>query len=204
MNCLCANRSCGALDLSAGHKHEVLLVTTIRYQFFPTTSAPPAFVEEIISVFRKHESEVSTHSLPKGLTSDQFLAVVKDDLQNLKFQVETGKVRTSKIPRPVLFGENGSPKVTYDIDAYQPNWQAVLEVEAGRAWMGNAVYRDLVRTCVMVQAKYLVLAVPNTYKYKSGGRSVTSTDYDNIKDLLETLYLQTKFRLPFDTVLIGY
>jgi hypothetical protein len=60
--------------------------------------------------------------------------------------------------RPVFFGENGMPTLSYQIDAYHPEWRAGLEVEAGRAWMGNAIYRDLIQALVMVQVDHVVLA----------------------------------------------
>ena len=41
--------------------------------------------------------------------------------------------------RPVFFGENAQPELQYQIDAWHPQWLAGLEIEAGRAWMGNAV-----------------------------------------------------------------
>jgi len=42
------------------------------------------------------------------------------------------------------------------IDAYQPDWRCALEVEGGRGWMGNAVYRDLVQAMVIVQVDDLL------------------------------------------------
>jgi hypothetical protein len=54
-----------------------------------------------------------------------------------------------------------------------------LEIEAGRAWMGNAVYRDLIQALVMVEVDVLALAVPNGYRYKSGGKTMVSKDYSN-------------------------
>jgi hypothetical protein len=45
-----------------------------------------------------------------------------------------------------------------------------LEVEAGRATMGNAIYRDLIQGAPMVDARHLALAVPVEYRYKSTGR----------------------------------
>jgi hypothetical protein len=169
-------------------KRSLMPASTIRYQTFPQTSAPPAFVESIISVMRRHEQDISTLSLRKGLTSDEFLRVIRDDLVTLGFNVEAGKNASSKISRPVLFGENGESIVNYEIDAYHAEWQLVLEVEAGRAWMGNAVYRDLIRACPMVGVKFLALAVPNSYKYSTSGRPTISKDYDNTKHLIETLY----------------
>lgn len=140
----------------------------------------------------------------KGLTSNEVLASIRTDLVNLGFQVEIGKHRDEKIHRPVFFGENGVPVLKYEIDAYHEAWHCGLEVEAGRAWMGNAVYRDLVQALVMVEMETLVLAVPNTYRYLSGGRDSISRDYENTIGLAETLYSHSRFRLPYRLVVIGY
>jgi hypothetical protein len=152
----------------------------------------------------KHEAVISTTALPKGLKSDEVLAVMGDDLQALGFQVETGKQRNQKIDRPVFFGENGAPTLNYQIDAYQPVWRAGLEIEAGRAWMGNAVYRDLIQAAVMVGVDYLYLAVPNGYRYKSSGRETISRDYENTRDVADALFGHSRLRLPYRLVVIGY
>src|SRR5215217_7900285 len=73
-----------------------------------------------------------------------------------------GDVKAGKIERPVFYGENGIPTLRYEIDAYHPDWRCGLEVEAGRAWMGNAVYRDLIQAAVMVGVQHLCLAVSNS------------------------------------------
>jgi len=77
------------------------------------------------------------------LTSDEVLTLIRPELVELGFSVEAGKRSEQKIRRPVFFGENAQPSLQYEIDAWHPEWRAGLEVEAGRAWMGNAVYRDL-------------------------------------------------------------
>jgi hypothetical protein len=79
-----------------------------------------------------------------------------------------------------------------------------LEVEAGRAWKGNAIYRDLIQALVMVQVDTLILAVPNTYKYQSSGKLVTSTDYLNTVNVAQTLYSHTRMQFPYSLVVIGY
>ena len=79
-----------------------------------------------------------------------------------------------------------------------------MEVEAGRAWMGNAVYRDQIQALVMVDMEYLFLAVPQTYKYKSGGRETTSRDYENTLAVAEALYGHSRIQMPFDLCVIGY
>jgi len=104
----------------------------------------------------------------------------------------------------VFFGENGEPTLKYEVDAYHPKWRCGLEVEAGRAWMGNAVYRDLIQALVMVEVDSLILAVSNTYKFKSGNRDTVSADYDNTSRVAETLYGHSRFSLPYRLILIGY
>ena len=69
---------------------------------------------------------------------------------------------------PVLFGENGVAQVSYDIDAFHDGLGVAVEVEAGRGAANNADYRDLVRTSLILDANYLALAMP--LSYKTGGQ----------------------------------
>jgi hypothetical protein len=158
----------------------------------------------VIEAFLTHEAEIGTESLDKGLTSDEVLRTVGPELTALGFQVEAGKHTSQKIHRPVYFGENGEATLKYEVDAYHPEWRCGLEVEAGRAWMGNAVYRDLVQAMVMVEVDFLILAVPNSYRYHSGGRKAISKDYENTVRVVETLYGHTRVNMPYRLVILGY
>ena len=178
--------------------------TTVRFSSFPRTEPPPDFVTEILETFRGCEARIATKRLSKGLTSDQVLAELAPGLLELGFDVEQGKRRVDKIERPVFYGENGVPTLKYQIDAYHPKWRCGLEVEAGRAWMGNAVYRDLIQALIMVQVDHLVLAVPNAYKYKTGGRPVESSDYENTVDVAEALYGHSRVKMPYGLTVLGY
>ncbi len=133
---------------------------------------------EVVEVFRSCEQRISTVALNKGLESDDVFKVLHPNLKALGFEIEAGKRKSDKIARPVFFGENGTPTLNYQIDAYHSKWFCGLEVEAGRGLMGNAVYRDLIQALVMVNVSYLVLAVANGYRYKSGGKVTVSADYD--------------------------
>lgn len=176
----------------------------VRYTSYPRTEPPPAFADELIDVFTAHHSAIDTTSLDKGLTSDQVLAVLAPDLIALGFEVETGKTKADIVERPVFFGENGQPTVRYQIDGYHAGWRCGLEVEAGRAWMGNAVYRDLVQACVMVEVDFLCLAVSKEYRYRSGGKVMTSRDYENAANMVEALYGHSRVKLPYGLLLVGY
>ncbi len=70
--------------------------------------------------------------------------------------------------------------------------------------MGNAIYRDLVQAMVMVQVDVLALAVPLSYKYKSGGRNTSSSDFNNTKNVADALFGHSRFTLPYSLLLIGY
>lgn len=176
----------------------------MRFSTFPRTEPPPEWAVQIVEVFQRHHSEIDTVALPKGLTSDETMEVLASDLEAIGFTVERGKKAKQKIDRPVFFGENGAPTVRYQVDGYHAAWRCGLEIEAGRAWMGNAVYRDLVHAMVMVDVDWLCLAVSNSYKFSSGGKDTSSRDYDNARDLAEALYGHTRVRLPYRLLLIGY
>ena len=75
-------------------------------------------------------------------------------------------------------------------------------MEAGRGWMGNALYRDLIRTSLIVNAQYLVLGMMNEYRY---GNNATNRSYDQAKDQLDAIYASGRLQLPFEGILlIGY
>jgi hypothetical protein len=151
-----------------------------------------------------HAAAIGTEHLDKGLTSDEVLHELGSDLLSIGFQIETGKTRAGKIERPVFFGENGTPTVRYQVDGYHSDWRCGLEIEAGRAWMGNAVYRDLIQALVMVDVDWLCLAVPITYKSKTNHRVTVSKDYVNTCALADAVFGHTRVRLPYHLLLIGY
>lgn len=146
------------------------------WRYFPAYSPPPRWVEPLVSVFDAHRGEIDSmvvHS--HRMQSDDVLKVISDDLDGLGFQVERGKNKQGKLPRPVFFGDRGSYLRTYEIDAFQEEHGIALEVEAGRATMGNAIYRDLIQASLIVDARFLTLAVPVEYRY--GDRPTKEPSY---------------------------
>lgn len=176
----------------------------IRFSTFPRTQVPQPFVGDVVEIFEAHVGEIGTVDRDKGLTSDDALAIVRGDLLAAEFTVEAGKRADEKIKRPVFFGENAQPDLQYEVDAWHPKWKAGLEVEAGRAWMGNAIYRDLIQALVMVEMNHLFLAVPQAYRYKTGGRDVVSEDYVKTVSVAQALYGHSRISMPFSLCVIGY
>ncbi|WP_129793968.1 hypothetical protein [Sphingosinicella sp. CPCC 101087] len=174
---------------------------SIRFSTFPRTEPPPAFVHDIVSAFRRWEPAISTQAARKGLKSNDVLATLTPALIELGFEVEAGR---SRVKRPVFFGEDGASALQYEIDSFHPGWRCGLEVEAGRAWLGNAVYRDLVQALVMVDLENLILAVPLGYRRKSLGRDVVSKDYVNTCAVADALFGHSRIRMPYRLIVIGY
>ena len=132
------------------------------------------------------------------------MSILRDDLCKLGFEIEAGKTKAAKLKRPVFFGQDGKPSRQYEIDGFNRSWRCGIEIEAGRAWMGNAVYRDLIQAMVMVDLEHLILAVPMIYKYKSGGRPTSSKDYDNTISVADALYSHSRIKMPYSLTVIGY
>ncbi len=100
----------------------------------------------------------------------------------------------------MLFGERGAPSVSYEIDAFHDELGVAVEVEAGRAASNNADYRDIVRTSLILDANFLALLVPVTY------RSTQSVQvYERTRAQMEGIYASDRLKLPFAGVLVvGY
>ncbi len=161
-------------------------------------------MNDFVNVIALHSKDIDSR-IVENLTSDRVLAFIADDLASLGYQVETGKKALQKIRRPVLFGEEGVEKVSYEIDAFHDSLGIAVEVEAGRGARGNAVYRDLIRTSLIVGAKYLVLGVMIDYRHQSSGKEVVVKSFDEARSLIEAIFSSGRLGLPFEGVLlVGY
>ena len=175
-----------------------------KWQYFPSYAQAPIWVSDFIKVVSIHGNEVDSRMV-ENLTSDRVLSYIADDLASLGYQVETGKKTIQKIRRPVLFGEEGVEKVSYEIDAFHDSLGIAVEVEAGRGARGNAVYRDLIRTSLIVGARYLVLGVMIEYRHQSSGKEVTVRSYEDARSLIEAIFSSGRLGLPFEGILlVGY
>ena len=136
-----------------------------------------------------------------GVSSDTALAALRPTLVEAGFEIEAGKTAAGKIRRPVLFGERGHPRVAYEVDGFHAELGIVLEIEAGRGAAGNADYRDLVRTSLIVDADYLVLGM--MLEYRSGKTTLRS--YERTRDQIDAIFASDRLKLPFKGILlIGY
>jgi hypothetical protein len=144
---------------------------------------------------QKNDIESKLHT---RLDSDEVLEHIRKPLEKLGWEIEKGKTKSNKIERPVLYGDDGIPRLKYEIDGWHNEHKAVLEVESGRGWQGNAVYRDLIRASIMQDVEFLILGVRLEYKYSN----VTQNDYEKTRDQVEAIYASARLNLPFKGILI--
>jgi hypothetical protein len=111
-----------------------------RWFYFPSRDRPPGWVKQFMSVVQAAESRIRSSSV-HGLTSDKVLAELRPGLEAIQYRVEAGKAKLDRIALPVLFGDEGTERVRYEVDAVNEEHGVLVEIEAGRGARGNAVYR---------------------------------------------------------------
>lgn len=173
------------------------------YSYYPRWQHAPAWVAPLAAVFACERNAIDTTAA--GTVSNEVLRLLRPGLVGLGFEVEEGKASEGQLARPVFFGENGQPSRQYKIDAYHPELRVALEVEAGRAQAGNAIYRDIVQMSLLVDVDYAAVAVPLAYRYDSQGRTRPTEPYRHCNSILEAIYGGRRLNLPFaGFLLIGY
>jgi len=164
----------------------------IRWQVFPKSHSPTDLFKRVVDCFERVENEISSDH--HRLDSNQVLSILRPYLKETGFHVEE---RYKKISCPVLFGPQGKPIKSFEVDAYHEGEKAVFEVEAGRAVLNNQFLKDLFEACMMQNVEYLILAVRKTYLGKR--------DFDTVVDFFETMYASDRMKLPLKAILlIGY
>ena len=172
--------------------------------YYPSREPPPPWARDFITVVAAARDAIDTRE-HRGLTSDKALLALEPGLRALGYEVEASKRRSDRIRRPVLFGDNGVELLAWEVDAVNDLLGVLVEVEAGRGARSNAVYRDLIRTSLIVNANFLVLGVQLAYRHAAKGGGVTVHSYIDTKNLLDALYASGRLQLPFKGVLLfGY
>lgn len=167
----------------------------INWQYYPKSDCIPEHLLSVIGVFQQYENSIK--SPENELNSNQVLAILREDLVNLGFQVEKSKRAEDKIHVPVLFGLNGKLEKYFEADAFQENTGTVMEVEAGRGVTNFQFLKDLFQASVMHNVFYLVIAVRNIYR--------TSKDFERVIGFFDTIYASGRLKLPLKGILIvGY
>lgn len=168
----------------------------LNWIFYPLSEKPTELAIKVVNVFEKLYAQIESES-HIGLKSDEILEILADSLAAIGFTVERGKKADEKVKVPVLFGPNGKPHKTFEVDAYYPELGFIVEIEAGRGYVNNHFLRDIFEACMMHDIRYLAIAIRNDYRGLK--------DYERTKLFLETLYASNRLKLPLNgLLLIGY
>lgn len=170
-------------------------MNSIVWQLYPKNVTCNKNLLNIIKVFEDHQIEFDSNKYQ--LASNDVLAIVTNDLENLGYKVEKSKLKNEKITVPVLYGRNEKLEKWFDADAYSCDEKTVVEVEAGRAVTNYQFLKDLFEASVMNNVDYCVIAVIKIYRQ--------SLDFEKVIQFMDTLYSSNKLVLPLKGVLIiGY
>ena len=158
--------------------------------------ATPALVQAAVAVLDRNIAIIDSLA-QTDLQSNDVLAVLREDLLSLGFEIETGKSASQKIKVAVLYGLNGQTTKTFDADGFHREQGVVLEIEAGRAVSNYQFLKDLFQACAMQEAKHLIIAVRNDYR--------GTKDFEKVLSFMETLYASARLVLPLESVtIVGY
>ena len=113
----------------------------LKYQLFPRSVGIIPELKQVIECFEKNYDSIK--SPLNELKSDDVLQILRQDLENINFNVETGKTHLGKIKVPVLYSLNGREDKSFNADAVSQNQRIVIEVEAGRAYVNNQFLKDI-------------------------------------------------------------
>lgn len=174
------------------------MTTYPDWAFFPRHLAPPSWIKEFNRAVNASQTLIESFTHER-LDSNDVLQILRAELIKQGWLIEAGKKMEDKISRPVLYGDRGETKVNYEIDGWHPEHKAVLEIESGRGWQGNAFYRDLIRTSLVQDAKFLIIGLRLSYSY---ARVKNQNDYQKALDQLDAIYTSGRLLLPFKGVLL--
>lgn len=165
------------------------------YQFFPRSHGITAEINKVVNCFESIKDKIDSTS--NNLRSNEVLEILRPQLVNINFSVETGKKNDEKIPVPVLFGMDNTIDRQFFADAISDDGRIVIEVEAGQAVENNKYIKCIFQACLMFDVEYLVLAIRRIYRNR--------LNYDTVYSFLETLYISNRLKLPLKGILlIGY
>ena len=167
----------------------------INWLFYPKNKYADELSRGIIAVFEEKHTEIDSSC--NDYKSDEVLAIVKEGLVDLGFNVEKSKKHNDKIQVPVLFGTNGRIEKAFEADAFHKEAKYIIEVEAGRAVVNYQFLKDFFEACAMSEVDHLCIAVRNTYRnYK---------DFDRMCLFFDALYQSGRLGIPLKgLLLIGY
>ena len=167
----------------------------MNWTYFPKNKRIPKALEAVVESFNDCKDLISSRD--HKLNSNRVLEIVKPKLEEINYIVEKSKAASDKVKIPVMYGENGVPELTFEVDAYNASEKIIIEVEAGRAVTNYQFLKDFFEACCVNDAEYLCIAVREDYR--------NNKDYQKVCDFFSSMYISNRFIIPLKGILIiGY
>lgn len=119
----------------------------IRWMYYPNSNKLPAHLMQVIDAFVVNEEGISSDI--HQLKSDEVLAELSNTLEQSGFFVEKSKAKADIVRVPVLYGENGKETLAFEVDAFDPVNNTVVEIETGRGFTNYQFLKDFFECCMM-------------------------------------------------------
>jgi len=185
---------------------------TVVWTHFPKDRAPDSTVMQIVDAFTDNLKTINSEKFGKSgsntkkskLTSDYVLAEITPRLKEISGmkveEIVDGKKISVNIP--VLYGDNGKVKKSYNPDGWHEGHGILLEVEAGMMIISNKTHlEDLIKAIQIPNVKHFVVAGANTWDY----RGQKKEPYARMVTDFTSFYESARVILPFETLtVIGY
>lgn len=170
-------------------------VSQVDWQYFPKNAPAPDHLISVVSVMNQHLEHIGSGSA--DLSSDEVLLQIRGDLEIKGYRVEKGKKAQDKVIVPVLFGQNGAVEKSFGADAFDPTTGTVIEIEAGRGVTNYQFLKDFFQACMMVSARFLVIAVRKNYR--------GNNDFRTVILFFDAMYASGRLKIPLEGILVvGY
>ena len=175
-----------------------------QWMYYPPRSRPPAWVPEFIAAVAAVRERLDSADV-YALTSDVVLSHLAPGLTALGYNIEARDRDDDWICRPVLFGPQGTQRVAFQVDGIHDGLGIVVDIEAGRGAPNNAVYRNLIRASLIVDARFLALGVIAGDRHMTGRPEMHMEGFAEAAALLDFVYASGRLVLPLEGMLLfGY
>lgn len=168
-----------------------------RWRYYPLWRRPAPWVSEVVGVFQTAKDAI--YSIDEHLKSAEVLERLSPGLEGIGFTMEG----VDRLPRPVLFGDEGYTVKTFNVDGFRETDGIALEVESGGAVYNNRIILDLIKMSLAVDVRAGVIAVPLDYTTERRG---WAKPYPESLKLFDAIFANPeRFQVPLEgLLLLGY
>jgi hypothetical protein len=177
------------------------------WKYYPPWRPRPEWVERVVGVVRDLESQIDSRAFirSKHQTGPVVHEILRPHLELLDYVIEAPKTRGTNplLRRPVLYGEGPTKEKYFDLDGWNSELQIALEIEGSAALENKNALWDLMKFCVVTDAEYGVIIVPQEYHPV---KQRYTAPYLHIRGDFDMLYSNPeRFRIPLQgLLLVGY